>query len=166
MILGKKNDILSWKKMKMNKKYLLILLSFSIISCSIVTNTNEVKSNNVISLSNNTHIIKVSDKKGASFSAEIKPRKIFNVKAAFGTTIDPTPNIKSYQTYLIKSTSSTFTAGGDPLNASAIVSGPNIINVSNFSSPTIKFENVPGSTASFGTGDYYFVAVRAYDNFN
>jgi len=147
----------------MNKKYLLVLLSFSILSCSIVTNTNEVKNSNVISLSNNTHTIKVSDKKGANITAKIKIPSSFSIKTnANGSKIAKATDIKSIKVYLLQINTATIAAGSDPLNATNIIY-QSTIDVIPTNDITINFTNIGGSTASFGTGNYYHIAIRAFD---
>lgn len=82
-----------------------------------------------------------------------------------GIAVKTVTDVKSLRVYLLKTNTSTIALGSDPLNSANIVY-QNVVNVSPTSEIEVNFTNVIGSTNTFGTGDYYHIAVRAFDAVN
>ncbi|MFN4152821.1 MAG: hypothetical protein ACK4IX_17895, partial [Candidatus Sericytochromatia bacterium] len=147
----------------MNKKIIIsaFLLTLN-LSC---TSDNNII--NKISKENETiHSFNVSKEKGTTLYAKLSLNNLFSTKTiSNGVKEKKFSDIKSLKVYLIKSTSSVFPLNGDPLNASNIVYQTNI-NTTNPDDLIIKFNNVSGSTTTFGSGNYYHVAIRAFDDNN
>jgi hypothetical protein len=153
-----------------------LLLSFALINMSLMTSCNNFnnitdntkivylnKNNEIDSNNKESHIFKISEKKGSSLTFTInKPNLGFNTKATTnGVAAKIASDVLSYQVYLIKSSSGTsYPLNGDPLGVDK-VAGPYVFNTNNASSNTVTFTNVsPSST------NYYYIAVRAYSGIN
>jgi sugar lactone lactonase YvrE len=139
------------------KRSLFLAFSVSCVilsSCSVEnilqTNTNSV--NNVIRVG----------KSNNSLSINIKPIKnSFVVKKTQNGLLPYTyVEVKSYKIYLIKNNNAIFPSGGDPLDPSKVIYTLTS-NVDYESGAFVTFSGLSGSN-----GDYYHVAVRAYDGLN
>ncbi|MFN4152311.1 MAG: hypothetical protein ACK4IX_15325, partial [Candidatus Sericytochromatia bacterium] len=97
-----------------------------------------------------------------SLSINIKPlRNNFVVKKTQNGVLPYTyVEVKSYKIYLIKNSNASFPSGGDPLDPSKVVYTLTS-NVDYESGAFVTFSGLSGSN-----GDYYHVAVRAYDDLN
>jgi hypothetical protein len=153
------------KLMKIHNK-LSILLILGLISCS--TNTsfidNKTSSTKIINLSqSNIDNIKIDAgqvKNGASISVSINFKNEFNTKAnSNGASAKNINDVQSYEIYLIKNSASTYPTNGDPINDKVL--GPYILNSNGIASSVVTFNNILSSS-----GQYYYVAVRAFDNLN
>ncbi|RYX99616.1 LamG domain-containing protein, partial [bacterium] len=112
----------------------------------------------------NLSSINVSNQKGASISLDLSSlEKSFKTKATVnGSGAKTAADIKSYQVYLLSTNTSTFPSNVNPL---AYVVG-SAYTINKGSTNIITFNNVQGSTNSFGTGNYYYIAIRAYSELN
>ena len=148
---------------------LVLISSLLLLSCGI---QNSLNSNNITpinyedNLKNNVnHIFEVpNSKKGSNIVVEINTKNMgFSTKATSNGIIKTAQDIKSYEIYLIKNSYA---------NSSDLVSNPiandvnnQIIQQGTFNtdariSEKINFSNVPPP----GSGKYYYVGVRAFDN--
>ncbi|MFN8576528.1 MAG: hypothetical protein U0354_06700 [Candidatus Sericytochromatia bacterium] len=151
------------KLMKIHNK-LSILLVLGLISCSTNTPINNSENTRIINLSqNNTNNINIDVgqvKNGASISVSINFKNGFNTKANSNGTLSKNVNdVQSYEVYLIKNSASTYPVNGDPIGDKVL--GPYILNSNGVASSVLTFNNILSSG-----GQYYYVAVRAFDNLN
>ncbi|MEK7432285.1 MAG: NHL repeat-containing protein [Cyanobacteriota bacterium] len=144
---------------------LVLITSLLLLSCEMPTNNiTPIKYQNNLK-NTKEHFFRVSNsKKGSNIVVEIDTRNIsFSTKATSNGIIKTAQDIKSYEIYLIKNSYA---------NSSDLVSDPiandinnEIIQQGTFNtdariSEKINFSNVPPP----GSGKYYYVGVRAFDN--
>lgn len=111
---------------------------------------------------NNTYTINVSDKKGASFLAQINILDSkFNTKATTGTAPKTANDVSKIDVYLLE-LASIPTAGSDPLgvaNANVRASQLGIVKKAGTSSFNLLFQGLPANTI----GSSYYVGVVLKD---
>jgi sugar lactone lactonase YvrE len=151
---------------KVNRLFLPLLL-VAITSCTFPDNLSAINTGQV-----STAKVYTADfgqgKKGANLTLKINSETgSFNTKAnSNGNSIYyAATTIRSYKLYVVKSTLGTGYYHTDPI-ATDLVGIPVNVDVGPAASHTILLNNIPNSTDQFGTGDYYYIAVRAYSGLN
>jgi streptogramin lyase len=149
-----------------NQKFrnsLAIALVISALGFQYACNTP----NNTINTQNEVYNVDLGKgQKGVSFEINISEKNLgFSTKDnKSGGASRKLGDIRSYKVYLLRSSSSvSYSSGSDPLKDAV---SDAVINVGASPVHKIKLNNIQGSTYSLGTGEYYYIALRAFSGSN